>query len=885
MVLKYMRTGKRIFALCLVFSVLFTGLHAVFAEEANDDFRDKIEMLNAIGITDIKINSVSADDNVTREEFAEGIAAMLIDDAGSMGLKPVGDLSEEDTGMLYLHSVGVINGIGEDVFDPSGSVTLEQASKIAVTVLGFKIEAEYNGNSYITQARELGVLEGIKLAPSDELCMGDYINILYNMLDIDIMKPDMTDSGKITYKQIEGNTLLSVYRHIKKDKGIVSTNKYSGLYSEYDAISTDEVKINNDYFMVGNTNAEDYLGAHTEYFYRDFDDEKTLLYILPSNKNQSLIIQSNDIISYKAGVYTYEDTKGHRKTIKIPNKAVIIYNNAFKPELATDKFIPSYGSVEFISNDGGSTYNAVKIEEITLTVVMSTSSDGYVIYDKYDSAYNLDLASREYSITLANGSEGTTANINKGNIIETVKTESAAKSFYKMTVVSDSVTGEIESADEEAYYLNGTKYELTARFKKLINDGDVAKPEPGGAYMFLLGSRGEIAAIDTESDKEFRLGYFKRFLPVDYSDEKKQVKIFDQSGVWEMYELAEKVKINGSWNKTKNINNMDAYIGTVCKYELNVAGEVTSLYFPSEGDSNFRALYSLRTAYYRKYKSGPVFGAEKEDDGRVCPVYSNAVLFVIPDAEAGAVNERSKDYQYAVIAPSRLPGYEDYRQVDIYNTEGEYGIGDVAVVRMSNYGYTQNEYSYRPVMINDICYVSDDGDVKKEIRGMSNGREVSFFIEDNRTDQSVFPFEKGDLIFCFYGSDRVLRLHDNVKYYHILLDYNNGNPVFAKSFDWNAGSPIGVSYRSSMTGTERIRYGSVYKSNGEYMWFNISDDPGDETMLEAVKCSDAVIYVFGDDKKYRVGSVSDIVGYESDPENYSKALVVFNDSFTEIVLY
>ena len=56
-------------------------------------------------------------------------------------------------------------------------------------------------------------------------------------------------------------------------------------------------------------------------------------------------------------------------------------------------------------------------------------------------------------------------------------------------------------------------------------------------------------------------------------------------------------------------------------------------------------------------------------------------------------------------------------------------------------------------------------------------------------------------------------------------------------------------------------------------------------MLEAVKCSDAVIYVFGDDKKYRVGSVSDIVGYESDPENYSKALVVFNDSFTEIVLY
>ena len=341
-----------------------------------------------------------------------------------------------------------------------------------------------------------------------------------------------------------------------------------------------------------------------------------------------------------------------------------------------------------------------------------------------------------------------------GNVIETIKTESATKSFYKMTVVSDNVTGEIEKFDDEAYYLNGIKYELSSHFKKLIAEGNIAEPEPGRAYTFLLSGIGEIVAVGSESDKVFRLGYFKRFLAADdYSDEKKKVKIFDQSGAWELYDLAEKVKINGSWNKTRNINNMDAYIGTVCKYELNVAGEVISMYFPSEDDSNFRTLYSLRTAYYRKYKSGPVFGSEKDDDGKVCSVYSNAVMFVIPDTEAGAVNERSENYQYAVIAPSRLPGYVDYRQVDIYNTEGEYGIGDVAVVRMSNYGYTQNEYSYRPVMINNICYVSDEGEIKQEIQGMSNGREISFLVEDNRTDQSVFPFEKGDLIFCFYGSD------------------------------------------------------------------------------------------------------------------------------------
>ena len=886
-----MRIGKRVLPLCLVASVLFTVLQTVFAEgkEEYTDYSDKIEFLNAVGITDIKTNSFSAEENVTREMFAEGISAMLIEDLGSTGLTAVGDLSSEDRGMLYLNSVGVINGIEKDVFDPNGIVTLEQASKIAVTVLGFKGMADYNGgysNGYVAQAQKLGLLDGIKISSSEELCMGDYVTMLYNLTDIDIMQPDKLEGGKMTYKQTEGNTLLSVYRHIKKAMGTVNSNRYSGLYSEYEVTSGGEVKINNEYFAVGSTNAEEYLGVYTEFFYHDSDDEKTILYISPSKKNKSLLIRSSDIISCNAGVYTYEDEKGRKRSIRIPNQAVIIYNNAFRSNLDAGKFIPSYGSVEFISNDGGSSYDVIKIQDITLTVVMSTSSDKCVIYDKYDSAYNLDLTDREYSVTLANGSKGTIANINKGNVIETVKTDSTAQSFYKMTVVTDSVTGDIQMLDDEAYYLNGTRYELSVHFKKLISDGKIIKPEVGRAYTFLLSSIGEIVAVGDESDKAFRIGYFKRFMASeDGFGEEKQVRIFDQSGAWELYDLAEKVKINGNWNESRNIENMDMYIGMVCKYELNVAGEVMSMYFPSEGDSNFRKVYSLRTAYYRKYKSGPVFGPEKEDDGNVCAIYSNAVMFVIPDAEANTVQERSDNYQYAVIAPSRLPGYEDYRQVDIYNTEGEFGIGDVAVVRMSNYGYTQNEYSFRPVMINEIYSVYDDGGIKKEIKGLSNGREIKFFVEDYRTDQSVFPFERGDLIFCFYGSDRVLRLYDNVKYYHMLLDYDDENPVFAKSFDWNAGSPIGVSYRSSMTATERIRYGSVYKSNGEYMWFNTSDDPGDDTSLEAFKYSDAVIYVYGNDKKYRVGSVSDVVGYTEDAENYSKALVVFNDSFTEIFVY
>lgn len=882
-----MRTGKRVLPLWIAVSILFATFQTVFAGE-NSYYSDKIELLNALSVTDMAINGFSAEEAVTREMFAEGIASMMTDDIEGISLPPVGDLSSEDWGMLYLHSIGVVNGMDKDVFAPNDIITMEQALKIAVSVLGLKGISDYYGGyseGYMAQAQKLGLLDGIRASLREELSMGDYVTMLYNLTDVDILRADTFGSEGKVYKQTDGNTLLAVYRHIRKGKGTVIANRYTGLYSEYDVTSDGEIKIDDEYFAVGNTNAEDYLGVYTEFFYLDSEDEKTILYIVPSKRNESILIRSDEIISYNAGVYTYEDENGRSKSIRIPNRAVIIYNNVFKSGLDAGKFIPSYGSVEFISNDGDNSYDVIKIVDITLTVVMNVSSDKCVIYDKYDPENNLDLTDIEYSLVLANGKEGDIANLNKDNVIETVKTDSAVQSFYKMTVVTDSVTGDVQMIDDEAYYLNGKRYKPSSYFKKLINDGKTVKPEVGKAYMFLLSGAGEIVAVGEESDKAFRIGYFKRFLTQDDSgEEKKQVKIFDQSGAWELYDLAENVKINGASVKSGRIESMDMYIGLVCKYELNVAGEVKSMYFPSENDSNFRTVYSLRTAYYRKYKSGAVFGPEKEDDGKTCSVYSNAVMFVIPDAEAAAVKEQSGNYQYAVISPSRLPGYEDYRQVDIYNTEGELGIGDVVVVRMGNYGYTMNEYSYRPVMINEICYVYHEGEIKKEVKGLSNGRNISFFVEDNRTDQSVFPFEKGDLIFCFYGSDRVLRLYDDVKFYHILLDYDEENPVFAKYFDWNAGSPIGVSYRSSMAGTGRIRYGSVYKTDGEYLWLNTYDDPSDDTSAEALKYSDATIYVY-EDKKYRVGSVSDVVGYTSDPDGCSKALVVFNDSFTEVFIY
>lgn len=909
-----MKFGKRVLSLSFAVLILFTAVQTAYAEEEsaanaiNEEYGYKIEVLNALGITDIKVSGFSPAESVTREMFSEGIAAMMVEDASAMGIEPTGDLEAEDTGMLFLKSIGIINGTEENVFEPNSNITLEQAVKIAVSALGFAEISDYKGgysSGYMTEAKRIGLLDGVNISPSAELCMGDYINMLYNLLGIDVLEPKSFGSAN-TYYRADGNTLISVYRKIRKGEGIVSANKYSGLYSEGAGTHDETVEISGEYYRTGETKAEDFLGLHTEFYYYDLknDIEKTLLYIAPTRVNRSLLINSGDL-SYDGGVYTYTDNSGGRKKIKIPVSAVIMYNDVFQSMPDKTKLVPQYGSVEFISNNGDSSYEVIKIRDITVTVVLSVSSDGTAVYDKYNTDYNIDIEGKDCSVTLANGKEGTVLNISKDDVVETVKTECDGQSYYRLKIVTDSVTDTIQRIEPESItrtdatgavgtvsvakelYLSDKKYTVSSRLKELILSGKIAAPTAGRSYLFHLNSRGEITDISDKPERAFRIGYFKRFAAKSEAfDTKYMIRLFDESGAWETYELAQRIKLNGVSVKANEINSLDMYIGKACKYELNVAGEVTSLYFPSETDENFRTVYSMKEPYFRRYYGSPVFGPKSEDDGVTCSIKSTSVIFIIPNFSEASVDEDLYDYQYAVIPSSKLPNYNSYGNVDIYNTEGDIGIGDVAVVKMKTHGYVLNENSTRPVLINDIISVWDGGEVKTEIAALSNGNEIRFFVEDLRTNGGDLPFGPGDVVFCFVAKDRTLRLYDDAKYYHILLDYDDTNPIFAKAFDWNAGAPIGVSYRSSMAADVRIRYGSVYKTDGEYMWLNTSADPSDTSAVEATKCTSARIYVYDKEKKqYTVGRAADIVGYTSDKVNYSRAVVVYSDSYAEIVVY
>lgn len=873
---------------------------ALAEDTANTDggysaYASEIEALNALGITDIKEKGFSENDKVSRENFAKGVVSMMVEDISAVGIETKGDLSSADKGLLYLNSVGIVNGTGENVFEPNAVITLEQAVKIAVSALGFDELSYYKGGysvGFLTEAKRIGLLDGVKASGSDELTLGNSIKLLYNLLDTDILQQKTFGSSN-TYYRVDGNTLVSVYRDIRRGSGTVTANRFSGIYSAADGTSGDTVIIGSTEYAVGGTAAEGYIVCSTEFWYKDSRsvDEKTLIYIAQKSNSRSLKIDAANIISFSGGKYSYETESGKTADVSIADDAVILYNGVFAESIDVDKYIPKYGSVEFIANGSGA-YGIVKIENVTLTVVESVSTDGLVIYDKYDQSLNIDLTDADYAIYSDKGKRIEVASIVKGNIIESVKTEYGAGVYYRMTVETATITEKVEKIRTKAggelneVYLASEKYSVSYRLRDLIKNKKINELQLGTTYVFALNTKGELVNVDNDSEKSYRLGYLKRFsADKDSMDPQPSVRIFDQSGSWETYLLAKNLKLNGEPIKSNTLKSMDYYLGQVCKYELNISGNVTSMYFPSASDENFKTVYTRKSPYYRAYAAGGVFGAQSDKTGATCSLEPNATIFVVPDKETLSVNETADGYQYAVLAPKTLKGYVPYTNVDIFNTSGEIGIGDVALVKMKNYGYVASSSS-RPIVISECRSVAKDGGVKQAIYGMQNGQEVEIFIEDMRSDTSELPFKSGDVIFCFKSGDGILRLYDDVKYYHKIFSYDPQNPTFTDSFDWNTGNIIGISYSASMASDERMRYGSVYKADADYVWLNISSDPSDTSKVEAARCTGARIYVYDDkNETFKIGKPADIVGYTSDSTNYAKALIVYNDGFTEMVIY
>ncbi len=182
-----MKSFRKVLALVMVFVLSFSLFaSAVGFTDANDiheDYQDDVNMLVELGVLGgYPDGSFRPEDKITRAEFAK-MAYVLkygADDQGALFAGQKSSFWDVETNksyewakgyINYCENQGIVSGVGGGRFNPQGNVTVAEASKMLLVILGCNADKEgFKGKNWasnvVAKAMELGLYDGWKGDPT-----------------------------------------------------------------------------------------------------------------------------------------------------------------------------------------------------------------------------------------------------------------------------------------------------------------------------------------------------------------------------------------------------------------------------------------------------------------------------------------------------------------------------------------------------------------------------------------------------------------------------------------------------------------------------------------------------------------------------------------------
>lgn len=221
---------------CLILvGMMSSGLYAKSYDDVKNDspFSEQIGILSDIGvIKGTGENEFSPDEPVTREQMAMLLFRLMLgkDSAGTLNSSPFTDLYDPtyNGAISWANASGYIIGTGDNIFEPTAGITLQDAMTMLVRALGHSSIQMNSGYpwTYIDAAVKLGLDDGLEeLKYTKELTRSEVAAILYNALSADYMIPRTASNGMTFY---ETTTIIErVFGYEISESVIVATNDFA----------------------------------------------------------------------------------------------------------------------------------------------------------------------------------------------------------------------------------------------------------------------------------------------------------------------------------------------------------------------------------------------------------------------------------------------------------------------------------------------------------------------------------------------------------------------------------------------------------------------------------------------------------------------------------
>ncbi len=758
------KIASLILAIIMSFGVISVSSQA--EGEIATDFSEEMEALRILDvIPDYYDYNTNYQKEVTRADFADCIAKLMGTQAVKTNKLYYYDVPENHyayDAISLLTEMKIINGVGENLFKPDDLIEKAAAYKILLSVMGYASLAEAKGgypNGYVTLAADLEIND--KVSASKYLTYGDMFRVLYEALTVNIAEPESASGGYVQYKVSEDETLLSKYRDIYKEEGILNGANMISL-NDISLKADNEVMIGSTVYY-SEVNLGDMLGEEIEYFVKkDLKaEEGTIIWAKRTEDSEVLTIKAEDIIDFDSKTYILTYYVGSKtKTCQLDKGISIIYNGR---EIGSDiekAFLSNSGEVKIVEHKGA--YTAVIIKSYEDYIVSNTNASTNTIYDKRGSGHNfiIDEKKVDYlAIKTVSGTDVKFSDIVPGMVLSVYASRDGE--YVDIVVSSEKVSGvlsEISETDDGTFItVDGREY--------LVKDNSLNLPSTGSKVELYLDFAGDAAYLEKTSDS-MAAAFIKSIAVVD-NDVRMvlRLKVFTEKGEHLTLFAAEKTIVDGKMEKEPE--NMLKAIGSNPQFvlmKINEQNEVTMIDTQKVNEPYESEKSSLSMSVGRS-------GTWKRGSGslnKMSVVNSNTKYMGIPDE----ITADTPDEAYSLPG---APANDSTYSIETYKTTDRVGYEEYVLV----FGGTASALDdNRPIVVEKIgTGVGPEGDVGECIWGYQGKTEV-MLMSDGKVSFKGMGIDKGMIVrFATNQSGYVTEAE-------IIFDINNKEAYMTNSADF-----------------------------------------------------------------------------------------------------
>ena len=495
---------KKLLALVLALVMtmsLVTISNAAYSDKADIDLKEAVDVLSAVGVFEGSDGKFDPKANLTREQAAKLVAYLQLGQKSADAL--VGGNKFTDVAanrwsagyVDYCATTGVVAGVGNGQFNPTGSLTALQFGKMLLVCLGYDADSEgltgadwqINTSKLMTSAKLLKGLDSVKA--TEVITREQAAQMMLNALKAPTVEYDTKGSTIIINGAvigIGGSKATYVTATVAEDSTVKNIGKTQLTNSNEYTVELGEklfsnLKLNStaDAFMRPATKWT--LKAETIGTYADTPDltytAGTKIGTIYSDLGLSDGISKKNVTEYVDGVYAgafaYDIVKGSKD--KVGGNGVLL-NVYYNDDAETITFVEV------------NTY----IGKVTAAYPDTTTKDAYVKIKNMD-GYSCPGAGKEFE----------TESFKKNDVIAYTYSAKDGENSIQSMALAEKVTGAMSTYTISGNVtVGGTKYDANKMSVSTVKD-TVAAVDKGDDVTIYLDANGYVLYVDADADVKY----------------------------------------------------------------------------------------------------------------------------------------------------------------------------------------------------------------------------------------------------------------------------------------------------------------------------------------------------------------------------------------------